>query len=288
VGLDVRSLVGLDVRTTDDSADSREAVLEPAEVSQPAEASQPTEVGQPASTTRSLLDQLLDEADALREAEGAPSAEHEDAASEPTPRRDASAFRQQADATKRAFDRADALVALAQGYVRGDRPNRSPIEITVTIPATSLRVDEADPVEVGEMGESFLSPETARRLSCDAGVAFVIEDEHGVPLSVGRKRRTIAGALKRALHNRDKTCTYPGCTHRTFLEGHHIQHWADGGETSLGNTALLCSLHHRHVHEYRYTIELDTDSRPQFRDPHGRLVAAVPPPVAWTDCIGSA
>jgi hypothetical protein len=187
------------------------------------------------------------------------------------------------DAAKRAFDRADALVALAQGYLRGDRPNRSPIEITVTIPAASLRVDEADPIEVGEMGESSLSPETARRLSCDAGVVEVIEDEHGVPLSVGRKRRTIAGALKRALHKRDKTCTYPGCTHRIFLEGHHIQHWAEGGETSLSNTALLCSLHHRHVHEYGYTIVLDADGRPQFRDPHGRLVAAVPPPPAWTD-----
>jgi hypothetical protein len=45
----------------------------------------------------------------------------------------------------------------------------------------------------------------------------------------------------------------------------------------------LCGLHHRHVHEYGYTIEFDTDGKPQFRDPHGRLVAAVPPPVAWTD-----
>ena len=80
-----------------------------------------------------------------------------------------------------------------------------------------------------------------------------------------------------------KTCTYPGCTHRIFLEGHHIQHWAEGGETSLKNATLLCSLHHRHVHEYGYTIELDADGRPQFRDPHGRLVAAVPPPPTWTD-----
>jgi hypothetical protein len=127
-----------------------------------------------------LLDQLLDEADALREAEDAPSAKHDGSASEPTPRRDASVLRQQADATKRGFDRADALVALAQGYLRGDRPNRSPIEVMVTIPATSLRVGDADPIEVGELGESFLSPETARRLICDAGVVEVIEDEHGV------------------------------------------------------------------------------------------------------------
>ena len=64
---------------------------------------------------------------------------------------------QRADAAKRAFNRADALVSLAQGYLRGDRPNRSPIEITLTIPESSLRADVADPVEVGELGESFLS-----------------------------------------------------------------------------------------------------------------------------------
>ena len=123
---------------------------------------------------------------------------------------------------------------------------------------------------------SFLSPEAVRRLSCDAGIVEIVEDDRGAPLSVGRKRRTIAGALKRALHQRDTTCTFPGCTHRVFLEGHHIKHWADGGETSLLNTTLLCSAHHRFVHEYRYTIELDEDQRPRFRDPQGRLVHAVP------------
>lgn len=201
---------------------------------------------------------------------------------------------QRADAVQRAFSRADGLVAVAQGYLRGNRPNRAPVEVTMKIPASSLRArapgrgdgfdrgnglecgEGLHPVEVGEMGESFLSCETARRLSCDCGVVEVIEDHRGVPLSVGRKRRTISGQLKRALIERDRTCTYPGCTNRLFLEGHHIKHWADGGETSLGNAALLCSRHHRHVHEYGYTVELDPDQRPRFRDPHGRVVVAVP------------
>jgi hypothetical protein len=183
---------------------------------------------------------------------------------------------QQEDATRRAFNRADALVRLAQGYLRGGQLDRAPIDITLTIPIDGLRGEVADPVEVGELGQSFISRETARRLSCDAGVVEVIEDERGRVLSVGRKHRTISGALKRALHKRDKVCTYPGCTHRMFLEGHHIKHWADGGETSLLNGLLLCSHHHRFVHEYGYTIELGSDQRPQFRDPRGRLVPAVP------------
>jgi Domain of unknown function (DUF222)/HNH endonuclease len=202
---------------------------------------------------------------------------------EPTLERPASVLHQRADAAKRAFSRADALVSLAQAYLRGDRRDRSPIEITLTIPQSSLRADVADPLDVGEIGESFVSTEVARRLSCDAGVVKVVEDEHGVPLSVGRKHRTISGALKRALYKRDAACTYPGCTHRIFLEGHHIQHWADGGETSLQNAALLCSQHHRYVHEYGYTIDLGPDQRPRFRDPRGRLVAVAPAPPVVTE-----
>ena len=248
---------------------------------------------------RSLLDRLLEEADALRSSEaiaadapGAATGLRDSPALSPSqagPRpvqpaqRATSMLRDRAAAARTAFNRADALVELAQGYLRGDRPDRSPIEVTLTIPVSVLSADLADPVEVGEIGESFLSRDAARRLSCDAGVVEILEDAQGVLLSVGRKQRTIAGALRRALHRRDHSCTYPGCTHRLFLEGHHIKHWADGGETSLSNTALLCSLHHRHVHELGYTIELGPDQRPRFRDPRGRLVAAAPQPPALGD-----
>jgi hypothetical protein len=73
---------------------------------------------------------------------------------------------------------------------------------------------------------------------------------------------------------------------RLSLEGHHVRHWADGGETTLENACLLCSNHHRYVHEYGYRIEFGGDGRPQFRDPRGRLVTAVParpmtPDLGW-------
>ncbi len=59
--------------------------------------------------------------------------------------------------------------------------------------------------------------------------------------------------------------------------------WADGGETSLNNTALLCSFHHRHVHEYGYDIELGPDQRLLFRNPYGQVVTAAPPRPAVAD-----
>jgi hypothetical protein len=62
-------------------------------------------------------------------------------------------------------------------------------------------------------------------------------------------------------------------------EGHHVQHWADGGPTTLSNLALLCRRHHRTVHEEGYTIAPGPDGAFQFRRPDGRPLPDVPPPV---------
>ncbi len=101
---------------------------------------------------------------------------------------------------------------------------------------------------------------------------------HGAPLSVGRKTRSIPPSIQRALARRDPTCRFPGCCNRVFVEGHHIEHWAHGGETSLRNLVRLCSLHHRHVHEYGYRVTLDAQQRPRFFDPKGVAIPEVPPP----------
>jgi len=42
------------------------------------------------------------------------------------------------------------------------------------------------------------------------------------------------------------------------LDVHHIQHWADGGETSVDNGVFLCYQHHVLVQEGGYRIERNT------------------------------
>ena len=96
----------------------------------------------------------------------------------------------------------------------------------------------------------------------------------GEPLSVGRKHRTASVAIKRALWSRDGGCAFPGCTHTRFVDAHHVRHWSQGGETSLANTMLLCSAHHRLVHEGGYTIRRDEHDRWYFRRPDGRAIPA--------------
>jgi hypothetical protein len=122
-----------------------------------------------------------------------------------------------------------------------------------------------------------VSAETSRRLACDASRVIVRKDREGRVLDVGRRTRTIPPALRRALEIRDRGCRFPGCGCR-FTDGHHIEHWADGGGTGLKNTVLLCRRHHRLVHEGGCRICMDQEGRVAFFDPHGRVIAAAPRP----------
>ena len=123
-----------------------------------------------------------------------------------------------------------------------------------------------------------VSAETARRLSCDAAVVEVFEGPDGSVLDIGRRRRTIPPAVRRALEVRDRGCRFPGCGLR-FTDGHHIVHWADGGETSLRNALLLCRRHHRLVHEGGYRVVMDKEGQVVFFSPRGVAIGAVAPSV---------
>ena len=80
---------------------------------------------------------------------------------------------------------------------------------------------------------------TTRRMSCDAAIVTPFEHADGLPLSIGRHSRAIPPAIRRALQSRDVGCRFPGCNHARFLHAHHIQHWADGGHTSMRNLVTL-------------------------------------------------
>ncbi|CAN5907717.1 HNH endonuclease signature motif containing protein [soil metagenome] len=153
-----------------------------------------------------------------------------------------------------AFSRADALVEMADQVVRGIRPERSPTELVVTVSADVLNGSNKDaaPIASGADG-TCLSIDTVRRLACDCDVVVMRENSDGKTLDVGRKTRAIPAAIWRALLKRDQTCRFPGCCNRAYVHGHHLQPWAMGGETKLGNLLLVCSFHHRFVHEYGYT-----------------------------------
>jgi hypothetical protein len=124
-----------------------------------------------------------------------------------------------------------------------------------------LHVDVSTLQAGGEPDRSHLSDgtrvsaETSRRICCDAGVVRATRGPQGEVLDMGRRTRSIPPTLRRALEIRDGGCRFPGCGIR-FTEGHHIVHWADGGETNLSNLVLLCRFHHRAVHEEGFGVKL--------------------------------
>ena len=183
----------------------------------------------------------------------------------------------------RGQQRADAFMDIIQDRVRGARPQRTPIEIIITVPHAGLH-GSAEPSDLAMMADGeVIAAATARRFCCDAGVVVAHVDADGVPLSVGRKTRTISAAIKRALRLRDRTCRFPGCTHRRYVDGHHIEHWANGGATALSNLMLLCSAHHTMLHEGGCRVEFDGGNGWNFFDHRNRMIEAQPARVASSD-----
>lgn len=159
---------------------------------------------------------------------------------------------------------------LANGPQEGAAAER--YQVVVHVDEAALRDDAQD--GRCEAEDAPLAPETARRLACDCSLLSMIERD-GSPLHVGRRTRTISPALRRALRSRDGGCRFPGCTQRRFVDGHHIRHWAHGGETDLPNLVQLCRRHHRLVHEGGFTLERCGDGL-RFRRPNGEVIPAVP------------
>ena len=174
--------------------------------------------------------------------------------------------------------RADALGRIAESFLK-DGPSAlnggERHQIVVHVDAQTLREGVAGRCEL-EDGPS-LPAETVRRLACDASVVSVVENEHGEPLNVGRKTRTIPPAIRRALNARDRGCRFPGCTNTQYVDAHHVHHWSKGGETKLSNLALLCRFHHRQVHEGRVEVQVLDDGALRFLKPDGQSFDSVAP-----------
>jgi hypothetical protein len=164
---------------------------------------------------------------------------------------------------------ADAMVSMAGSYLSGnvDQSLSNSDDYLVTI-----HVDQS--ALANGNGRSNLPIESVKRLCCDGHTVVIGEGVNGEPLNIGRKTRTVPTAIKRALMARDKSCSFPGCHHQRFVDAHHIEHWSNGGETSLDNLMLLCSQHHKLVHEGGFTIERDYQNRWFFQRPDGRAVPA--------------
>ncbi len=170
--------------------------------------------------------------------------------------------------------RADGLVALASATIAGDPdPDRATLVVhaQVDVMTGELRSGE---IEDGPV----LHRETVERFSCGARTQTVLEDRRGNVLGLGRMSREPSAWMVRQVRYRDRGCRFPGCGARSFTEAHHIVWWSRGGRTDLDNLVLICSFHHRLVHEHGWSIERDAHGEVRWRRVDGTWYRAGPSP----------
>lgn len=163
---------------------------------------------------------------------------------------------------------ADAFVEVC-GHVQdtGVLPQRPHLQVTASL--DTLRAVAGSPA--GDMEYSVpVSAATVQRLACDGTITRVVLAPESVVIDVGRARRVVAGAMRRALNARDGHCKWPRCDRpASWSDAHHIVHWTNGGETDLANMVLLCHRHHWMAHEGGWQL---------VRTAEGEVLAVPPRP----------
>jgi hypothetical protein len=172
--------------------------------------------------------------------------------------------------------RADALVALCSETIATDPdPDRATVVVHARLDGL-LSGEGGCELENGPV----VHPETARRLLCEARVQTVIEDKEGQPIGLGRMAREPSAWMIRQLRYRDVECKFPGCGARRFTKAHHIRWWEHGGSTDLDNLLLVCTFHHKLVHEYEWSVVRKDGSVLWFRPNRSPYRAGpAPPPI---------
>jgi hypothetical protein len=164
---------------------------------------------------------------------------------------------------------ADAFVTMLKEYLQGSEAHETKKSSDNYL--VNIHVDQS--ALAGEVGRSSVPIETVKRLCCDGHAVVMTETKDGEPLSIGRKSRVVPKGIERAVRARDKnTCRFPGCCNKRFVDIHHIEHWANGGETAVEQLLLLCSKHHTLVHEGGFRIEKDFQDHWTFFRPDGIAV----------------
>jgi hypothetical protein len=174
--------------------------------------------------------------------------------------------------------RADALVELARRATAVDPATAKKPEpsVVVLIDLQTLlgQLREAGVCELSD--GTAISPATARRLACQAGILPAVLDGPSRKLDLGYTQRLASAAQRLALMVRDGGCVFPDCDRPSWMcDAHHLDPFPRG-PTDLDNLASVCEAHHHLVHEGGWTLAPLPDGGWRARSPGG-LVKARPP-----------
>lgn len=139
---------------------------------------------------------------------------------------------------------------------------KTEVAFTISLDALQDAVDDAI-----LPGSSYLTAREARRIACDCHALPAVMGGESRPLDVAVPAYVVPAHIRRGLVLRDRGCGFPACDRpASVCHGHHIQHWAQGGPTTLENLVLLCGQHHRLIHRSEWEVEL-VNGVPYFTPP---------------------
>lgn len=133
-----------------------------------------------------------------------------------------------------------------------------------------------------ENGGRALPGSVIERALCANGSVEITVDGCGNPLDVGREQRLFGPKQKAALAIRDGGCLWPGCARpASYCEGHHVDHYSEGGRTDVDRGVLLCMFHHLLLHNQGWRITRDGKGPFVLRPPGGGAGIVLRSKTAW-------
>ena len=112
-----------------------------------------------------------------------------------------------------------------------------------------------------------VGPAAVARVRCDAQEIGRVDGD-----APARAVDAVPAAVRRQIERRDHgRCAVPGCRSSQYVDVHHIVPRAHGGGHAPSNLCLLCTAHHRAVHDGRLRISGEAPALTfRFRHDDGR------------------
>ena len=118
-----------------------------------------------------------------------------------------------------------------------------------TTPAALAETSRAGPAPAADRDEI-----TARATSRAGGSVAPTYDEAALVMDA-RSRHIPMEARRQVFERCGGKCSVPGCSNRLFLHFHHLDAFSKGGTHDPSRIALVCSSHHRAIHDGRMRVE---------------------------------
>ncbi len=164
----------------------------------------------------------------------------------------------------------DALSAVMRSLLGNPKLGQhNGLPVTVIVSANVQDLQEAAGVGTTAAGTAIPMPDLIRMASHSYLYLSLFDKTTGRALWLGRTKRIASPDQRIVLHDRDRGCTFPGCTMPGFgCQAHHASiDWAEGGTTDIDDLTFACGPHNRLVKPGGWTTRKRADGSTEWIPP---------------------